>query len=101
MFDLTIQLSRTNELLERIANALERAVGPGMIPTNGKYTKRGPKSIVNYGNQERLWLKENAASLISERGLPPELQDQMLEETLKEYDQSVESQALDPYGDPL
>ena len=101
MFDLTIQLSRTNELLERIANALERAVGPGFIPPDGKYVKRGPEAIVSYGNQERLWLKENATNLIREKGLAPALEQELLDETLQDYDQSVESQALGPEWDPL
>jgi hypothetical protein len=101
MLDFPIQLARTNELLERIANALERAVGPGLIPASGKYLKRGPEAIVNYGNQERSWLKENAMNLLSERGLAPALEQEILDEALAEYDQSVENQALNPESDPL
>ena len=105
MFDFTINVpERIAVALERIASALERGVGPDLSqigPVEYKYRKRGPEAILNYGNQERSWLKENAMSLITEKGLPPELQDRILEETLKEYDESVESQALDPYGDPL
>jgi hypothetical protein len=103
MFDFTINVpERIAIALERIANALEIGVGPDLSmvgPVEYKHRKRGPEAILNYGNQERSWLKENAESLIAEKGLPPELQDRMLEETLKEYDQSVENQALDPYGD--
>ena len=101
MLDFTIQLSRTNELLERIANALERAVGPGLIPLDGKYKKRGPDSIVNYGNQERSWLKENTTNLLRERGLAPAEEQELLDAALAEYDQSVENQALNPEWDPL
>lgn len=101
MFDLTIQLSRTNELLERIANALERAVGSGIIPVDGKYHKRGPEAIVSYGNQERSWLKEQAQGALREKGLAPALEQELLDEAMLEYDQSVENQALDPEGEPL
>jgi hypothetical protein len=99
MLDFTIQLTRTNELLERIANALERAAGPGLIPLDGKYKKRGPESIVSYGNQERSWLKEQAQGVIREKGLAPALEQELLDEALMEYDQSVENQALNPDGD--
>jgi len=101
MFDLTVQLGRTNELLERIANALERAVGSGFIPPDGTYKKRGPEAIVGYGNTERSWLKENATNLIREKGLAPAQEQELLDQTLLEYDQSVENQALDPEWDPL
>ena len=101
MLDFTIQLTRTNELLERIAVALERAVGPGIIPDApyGKGKKRGPEAIINYGNQERSWLKEQARGLLHEKGLAPALEQELLDAALLEYDQSVENQAMNPEGD--
>ena len=102
MFDFSIQLATTNALLERIATALERAVGPDLTlgPVEYKHRKRGPESIVSYGNQERSWLKENASSLIQEKGTPTGTSEtKHSRETMEEYDQSVENQALDPFGD--
>jgi hypothetical protein len=103
-FDLHVELHRTNELLERIASALERAVGPdprAIGPVEYAHRKRGPEAISNYGNDERLWLKDNATNLVRERGLAPALEQELLDQTLKEYDQSVENQALDGDADDL
>lgn len=93
-FDLHVELHRTNELLERIATALERAVGPAFIPKDGTHKKRGPASIRTYGNNERLWLKDNFANTIREQGLAPATEQEILNDALLEYDKSVESQAL-------
>ena len=92
--NLSVELGKTNVLLERIANALEAAVGPAFLPKNGTYKKRGSESIRTYGNNERLWLKDNFANTIREKGLAPAVEQEILDEALMEYDQSVESQAL-------
>lgn len=94
-----LDLHRTNELLERIANALEKAVGPALIPPDGKLHKRGPEAITNYGNNERAWIKENATNLIQSKGLAPAEEQELLDQAMTEYDQGVESQALDPDGE--
>ena len=103
-FDLHVELHTTNELLRRIADALERAVGPdprAFGPAERAHRKRGPESISNYGNDERLWLKDNATNLIRERGLAPALEQDLLDQALKEYDQGVENQALGEDDDLL
>ncbi len=82
-----------------MAKALEAAVGPALLPSpEGKFRKRGPESIRNYGNNERLWLKDNFANTIREKGLAPAVEQEILDEALTEYDLSVENQAL---GDDL
>ena len=96
-FDFHIELHRTNELLERIAISLERAVGPGIPeigPAEFHHRKRGPESISNYGNNERIWLKDNFTNLVRDRGLAPAQEQEILDEAMKDYDQSVEKQAL-------
>jgi len=93
VLDFTIQLSRTNELLERIAKALEAAVGPALLPHDGKFRKRGPEAIRNYGNNERLWLKDNFTNLIREKGYAPAQEQELLDEAMHEFDQAVESQS--------
>jgi hypothetical protein len=103
-FDLHVELHRTNELLERIAYALERAVGPDpklIGPAEFHGRKRGPEAISNYGNNEKLWLKDNFINLSREKGLAPALEQELLDQAMKEYDQGVENQALGEENDPL
>lgn len=95
MLDNIIQLQRTNELLERIALALEAAVGPALIPAAGRYRLRGPEAIKTYGNNDRLWLKENFSSVVHEQGLAPAREQELLDQALREFDQSVEDEAMD------
>ena len=99
LLDLQIDLHRTNELLERIAKALEAAVGPALLPaSDGKFRKRGPEAIRTYGNNERLWLKDNFTNLIREKGYAPADEQALLDEAMQEFDQTVEDQAQN--GDP-
>ena|SRR6266566_848254 len=93
-FDFKIELHRTNELLERIATALERAVGPGLAADHGRVKKRGPDSIKTYGNNERLWLRENFQNLVHEQGLAPAREQELLNQAMKEYDQELEDEAV-------
>lgn len=71
--------------LDRIATALERAVGPVPGPlSDGK--KRGPESIVQYGNGDREWAKEHFRKVIKEQGHAPEREEALLNVALKRYD---------------
>lgn len=96
MFDFNIQLAQTNELLTRIANALEAAVGPALIPPEGKFYKRGPEAIKNYGTDEKIWLRENFTNLVHQQGRAPAQEQEMLDQAMAEYDQMVEDEALEP-----
>lgn len=100
LLDFQLDLHRTNELLERIAKALEAAVGPALLPVGGKFRKRGPEAIRTYGNNERLWLKDNFTNLIREKGYAPADEQALLDEAMGEFDQTVEDQAQNGDGDP-
>ena len=95
MLDLHVQLHRTNELLERIAVALERAVGPAYPGGEPGYKKRGREAILNYGDTNKLWLRENFQNLVHEKGLAPAQERELLEQAMKEYDQSLEDEAME------
>lgn len=93
--DLKIELGKTNELLQRIATALERAVGPE-FPSGepGKQRKRGPESIMNYGNNDKIWLRENFTNLVHEKGLAPAEEQDLIDQAMRDFDQSVEEEAM-------
>ena len=93
-FDLHVELHRTNELLERIAGALERAVGPALPGSDPSFKKRGPGSIKRYGDTDRLWLRENFQNLVHQKGLAPAQEQELLDQALAEYDEAVEAEAM-------
>jgi len=93
-FDFKIELHRTNELLERIAIALERAVGRP-ITEAPEFKKRGPEAIVRYGDNNRIWMKEKFTNLIHEKGHAPDQEQQMIDQAIREFDQAVEAEAAD------
>jgi len=95
LLDLQIQLTRTNELLARIAEALERAVGPAFPSGDPGYRKRGPESIRQYGNGERLWLRENFQNLVHQKGLAPTQEQELLDQAMLEFDEAVENEAME------
>lgn len=78
MMDFHIELRRTNEFLERIANALERAVGPSLAEYKPRL--RQASELVNYGQQ--TWQKEQLMKELSPMGLAPEIEDQIINEAL-------------------
>ena len=90
--NLTLELSKTNAFLERIAYALERIAGPELSIDSVK--KRGADSLVHYGNEERTWVKEVSQGLIHERGLSPEEEERLLAETMAEYSEPPSPQDL-------
>jgi hypothetical protein len=92
-FDFKIELHHTNELLERIAISLERACGKP-ITELPDFKKRGPEAITKYGNENRIWLKENFQNLIHERGYAPDMEQQLLNQAMEEFDQAVETEAM-------
>ncbi len=82
MMDFYIELQETNKLLSRIANALERAVGPD--PTEITYRKREASELVQYG--QRTWMTEQLMPEIISMGLPQSTQDQILSAALDEME---------------
>ena len=78
-------------VFERIANALERAVGPEVIvlPQN---KKRGPEAIVQYGNEEREWAKEHFRSQIHEQGFAKDREESLMKVAMKRYDYEIRHQ---------
>ncbi len=86
--NFTLELSKTNILLERMAYALERIAGPDILTKLDSGKKRGPDSIVNYGNEEKAWVREIAQELIRSQGLSPKEEEELLLQTLAEYSES-------------
>ncbi len=82
MMDLHVELHWTNELLERIAVALEQKTVP-FYPASSQH-KRGPESIVGYGDGERECLKQEIANLVHQQGLAPAQEQELIDETLNE-----------------
>lgn len=83
MMDFHIELRRTNELLERIANALERAVGPDVSSYEPR--QRQASEIVNYGI--RTWQREQLMQELKPMGLAPAMEDQILNEALDQINE--------------
>jgi hypothetical protein len=90
MFDFAIELHRTNELLERIAFALERGVGPILMDPSHEYKKRGKEAIVMYGDDTKRWQREQIKEGISPLGLSPQMEKQLMEQAMRELHDEVE-----------
>jgi hypothetical protein len=88
LLDFTIQLSRTNELLTRIADALDRAV-PQLPDSRLGIYKRGPESLRTYGDNEKTWIKEELYNLVHPQGLAPALEQELMDRALSEYDEGI------------
>ena len=72
--------------LRRIADALDRAF-PFIPPERlTELRRRGPESIINYGDNDKIWLRQTFQGLIHERGLAPDQEKELLEASLAEYD---------------
>ena len=89
MLDFTIELKRTNELLERIAVAIER-VSPPIPEELLNFKKRGPESIRRYGDDEALWAREQFHEMIHGQGLSGDQEEAILDETMKGYVASLD-----------
>lgn len=85
LVNFTANFSMLVSVFDRIAVALERMVGPEVVVLpQGK--KRGPESIIQYGNEEREWAKENFRSAVHEQGFAPEREEKLVAVALKRYD---------------
>lgn len=72
-------------ILGRIADALERAVGPVPTPRD-QVKKRGPEAIVQYGNEEREWAKDHFRNTIHEQGFAADREESLMKVAMKRYD---------------
>lgn len=90
--NLTANFSLLVSVLERGVRALERLAGPDPEFAEPPRKKRGPESIVQYGNEEREWAKEHFRSQIHEQGFPPEREESLLKVSLKRYDYEMRHQ---------
>jgi hypothetical protein len=94
-----IDLTRCSDALERIASALERLSPPitdSLI--DPQLRKRGLESLVTYGDNNKLWVKENFQTLIEEQGLSPDQTREALVQALSEYQEDEEE---NPFMEPL
>jgi hypothetical protein len=94
-----IDLVRVSDALERIASALERLSPPitdSLI--DPQLRKRGLESLVTYGDNNKLWVKENFQTLIEEQGLSPDQTREALVQALSEYQEDEEE---NPFMEPL
>jgi hypothetical protein len=92
LLDFTIQLTRTNELLARIADALERAIP---VPPEERlgFRKRGAEAVIRYGDNEKSWAKEELYSMIHPHGLAPALEQEVLDRAMENYGVPLEDQS--------
>jgi hypothetical protein len=94
-----IDLVSVSDALERIASALERLSPPitdSLI--DPQLRKRGLESLVTYGDNNKLWVKENFQTLIEEQGLSPDQTREALVQALSEYQEDEEE---NPFMEPL
>jgi hypothetical protein len=87
LLDLKIELHKTNELLERIALALERAY-PNYEPYWEAKGKRGPDAIVSYGDDRKSWARQEVTRYVQEQGLSPAQSKIQIEKLLQEAEQA-------------
>lgn len=85
LIDLNLDPTRIALALERIADALERVAPPIQAETL-QYRKRGPESIVQYGNSDRLSMIDEVRSYIRGQGLSSEEERKAVYEVTQEYD---------------
>lgn len=81
--NLQVELSQTNLLLTRIAEALERAMPIPRVPRESKL--RGPESIIQYSD-EGAWEEEQIANLTPEG---------LTEDEAKEFQKDIEDLPAD------
>jgi hypothetical protein len=87
LLNINANFSMLVSVLERIAVALERTAGPpAELPGDRIIKKRGPESIITYGDGDREWAKQNFRSLIHEQGHAPEREEALLNVSMKRYD---------------
>ncbi len=74
-------------VFDRIAHALERLAGPEHnLPGDAPMKKRGPESIITYGDGQREWAKQHFRNLIHEQGHAPEREEALLNVSMKRFD---------------
>lgn len=75
-------------LIERIATALERIAGPDGIKEPIP-TLRGPETLINYGENESQWTREQITTAVKAQGLSPEEEKQIIEEMLQDDEEDL------------
>lgn len=77
------RLDSIAQSLSRIAGALDRAYPPLDLDRQAVMRKRGPEAIMNYGDTEVRWLKENVTELVRAKGLAPRQEEEMISEIME------------------
>ncbi len=80
-------MRETNELLTRIAVALERIAGPPVEPHE---IKRNSK-VIRYGQETDQWNKEQIKEMVASEGLSPEESAELLAQVLGQYGEAIGS----------
>jgi hypothetical protein len=84
---LNLTTSGIESQLKRIADALERLSPPYDLPDGSGYRKRGPESIVTYGNDNRNHFTEEVLNYVHPMGLAPAQEQEILNDALKRADE--------------
>lgn len=92
LVNFTANFSLLVSVLERGVRALERMAGPEPDIDVAPRKKRGPESIVTYGNGDREWAKDHFRREIHEQGFAPEREDALLKVAIKRYDYETRHQ---------
>lgn len=72
--------------LESIAETLRRAVPP--IPEERLgFRKRGIESVISYGDNSKLWKREQLGATVEELGMSPAEEKEYLEQIMDEEDE--------------
>lgn len=95
LLDFHISLNQTNQLLSRIADALDRAI-PILPESRLGFKKRGMESLSSYGDNDRLWAKESLYNLIHPQGLAPALEQELLDRAMTELSDDIAE--MEPEG---
>lgn len=91
LVNFTANFSMLVSVLERAVRALERMAGPEVIVLpEGK--KRGPSSIVQYGNEEREWAKQHFRGEIQQQGFAKDREESLMKVAMKRYDYEIRHQ---------
>lgn len=92
LINLTADFGLLVSVIERGVRALERLAGPEPELQVTPPKKRGPESIVQYGNEEREWAKDHFRGQIHEQGFAPEREDALVKVAMKRYDYTMKHQ---------
>lgn len=81
--DFNFDLSQAVVQLKRIADALDRLNPPPTLAADSSsFRKRGPESLVSYGDNQTLWAREEFANLVHPMGLSPAQEQEIIESAL-------------------